>query len=368
MYEYDLTMSKFSDATQHLAGIYLAADRNIPEEKRPKESVLIDCMNTTWRKVTVTDEVIGKIALRWRQLGLLRRLYLDDVVAKEFRHFRAQFALKLSVEERAAIVGPGVMKLGQPKQSHHFGRDFKARFHKSLCLHSMAIASRNIAKAAVGDGSRLPDPHHLNDLSNQTSTDVYELWSKDSVVIGGEKRPLSLDTRLDCLEVFDFLYLFLLKKIMPFDRLEDWLGEDAGDWPYFSPSDDNTGLWYSFLNHCRWTLQPLDLFDLIKHQAWTADACYPQDKSEYMRVRSAFDGGPMNDSDWYSALERSSMVHALLPTGTRHVYNGPEDRCWWDLVRLEIGPPFQPEYRSKFLAEHKMMTSLQQATCSSLDR
>lgn len=368
VYEYDFTLSKFLDITHHLAGIYFEAGRDLPEEKWTKESVLIDCMNTTWTRMTATDEAIGKIALRWRQLRLLRQLYLDDVVAQEFRHFRAQFALVPSAQARAAIVEPGVVKSSQSKQSHHFGLDFKARFHKSLCLHSMAIASRNIAKAGVLDPSRPPYPHHLKDLSDQTTTDVCELWTKTSVVIGGEKRSLSLETRLDCLEVFDFLYLFLLKKVIPFDRLEDWLRRASEDWPYAWMSDESNGPWYYFLNHCRWTLQPLDLVDLIKNQAWTADAFYPQDKIEYIRVRSFFDLGTAYEGDWYSGLERFSMVHALLPGSTHYLYENTEDGCWWDMVRLDIGPPFQPEYTSKFLAQHKMRTSLRLATCSSLDR
>jgi len=309
-------------------------------------------MNTTWTKEKMTDKVIGDIASRWRQLSYIRQLYLDDVVVKEFQHFRAQFAAD---EGLAAIVEPGVMKSSQPKQSHHFGHDFKARFHKSLCLHSMAIASRNVAKVAVVDGP----PEHLIEISEQIRTDVYDLWSKHSVVIAGEKRLLGLDTRLDYLEVFDFVYLFLLKKVVPFDRLEDWIGQDSEHWPY-SPNiaDDDHELFFQLLDHCRCILHPHDLVDLIKHRAWTADAHYHQDKSEYMGVRSMFDIDTHGRRDFRSVFQRSSMLHALRPHGIVYSYTGSEGPYSWDLIRLDIGSPSQSDSRSiisESLAEHKMI-------------
>lgn len=272
VYEYDLTLSKFLEITRDIAGIYLEGGRELVLANFPNESILLDCTNTTWTKMTATDEIIGEIVSRWRQSRLLRQLYLDDVVAKEFQHFRVRFAAKLSAESRAAIVEPGLMKSSQPHQSHHFGHDFKARFHKSLCLHSMAIANRDIGKAVAVNESLL-HPHDYKDCSDRISTNVCNLWSKNSVIVGGEKRPLSLDTRFDCLEVFDFLYLFLLKKIVSRDRFEEWLVDDLGEWPYPPMSDDNNiNSWHFWLQRCRRTLQPHDLLDLIEHQAWAAEA------------------------------------------------------------------------------------------------
>ncbi len=74
-----------------------------------------------------------------------------------------------------------------------------------------------------------------------------------------------------------------------------------------------------------------------------------------MRVRSVSDMGAEHESWWFGILDRSSMVHALLPTGTTYVDTNSEDRCWWDQVRLNIGPPFQPGFKSRFIAEHKMI-------------
>lgn len=352
MYEYDLLLSKYLQIDQSHAAIFLKAGRDLPKEQRPKESVIVDCMNTTWTKEMVTDEVVGNIATRWRQFGCLRQLYLDDLVSKEFQDFRAQFASKLSAEARGAIVEPGVVKSDQSQQSHTFGHDFKARFHRSLCLHSIAIASRNIAQVAVVDGCRPSHPKHLKDLSDQTTSEIQDMWTKERIVIGGETRLLGLDIKLDCLEVFDFLYLFLLRKVLPRDRLEDWTREDLGDWPYYEGhDDDDIDTWYSFINHCRWVLQPQDLVDLIKHRAWAADSHYPEDKSEYMRVRSLFDMGADNDSDWYSRFERYNLTHSLLSNDARPVYKVSEDRCWWDRARVNAGSPFQSGFLAKFMVE-----------------
>lgn len=289
------------------------------------------------------DDVIGNIASRWWQSRMLRQLYLDDVVDKEFQHFRSQFTSKLSAEARAAIIKPGLMRSRRPKEIHHFGLDFKARFHKSICLHSMAIASRSFAKVAAIE-------EHPREFFDRISVDVRQMWSKKSVVIGGERRPISLDGRLDCLEVFDFLYGFLLKKAVPLDRLEDWIGKDAEHRPYRPLRHEDNEKWYDLLTDCGWALQPFDLVDLIKHQAWAVDASYPQDKINYMRVRSVFDRVAYNDSQSYS-LARFCMGLALLREGPPYEYYIPEECCWWDLVRLELGSPFQPEFGSKFLAQ-----------------
>jgi hypothetical protein len=344
VYEYDLTLSKLLDITQDLAGIYFeAGDESLHYEKRPALLLLIDCMNTTWPKMAVPDDVIGNVASRWRQLRLLRQLYLDDVVDKEFQHFRRQFTRKLSAEARTAIVKPGLMKSSQPKKYHHFGLDFKARFHKSICLHSMAIASRNIAK--VGTLELYP-----RSFFSQLILDVCDIWSKNSVVAGGEKRPISLDARLDCLEVFDFLYGFLLRKVVPLDRLEDWIGKYGEHRPHRVSEAKDIEKWYYLLTDCHSALQPLDLVDLIKHQAWAADDFYPQDKIDYMRVRSVFDGGIYNHNGALF-LGRSNMVNALLPDGAPKNHAAPEECCWWDLVRLDLGSPFQPDFGPEFLAQ-----------------
>ena len=81
---------------------------------------------------------------------------------------------------------------------------------------------------------------------------------------------LNHETKVDCLELFDFLYLFLLMKVLPHERLESWIGEDDDEDPYRwragnqATRDRFAVRWDCFLSNCRWVLQPHDLAELIE--------------------------------------------------------------------------------------------------------
>lgn len=325
--------------------------------------MLIHCRNLEWNRKTLTDEVVADIALRWKQSRYLRELYLDDSVFREFELFRSRFVSRLSNRARAAIIEPGLVKssdhLSRLERSRNVNQDFRKRFHTSLCLQSMAIATRDLGKISVNEEITLPE--HPLDLSDATIDPIISLWAKDSVIVCGETRLLSTSNKIDCLEVFDFIYLFLLRKILPLSKYRSWTDMDAHVWPFdyddgteeYPPGEDIAS-WDSFLYHAGYTLQPTDIVDLIKHRAWSPEADYPADKSLYVRARGIFDIGPLNDMDWYSSFERSSMVFSLYDIGWNTPRTGTtfsEGPCWWDQARLNAGSPFEPGFQSKYLAE-----------------
>lgn len=303
-------------------------------------------MNTTWTKEHLTDEVITNIASRWHQVKYLRQLYLDDKVARDFQDFQVKFAQKQRSDDGVNLVRPGVETSGQPHQGHQFGPDFKTRFHRSVSLLALAVVSHNVARLAVEDESQPSNPENPKDLSDDITFDVLDLWSKKRVVVGGVKYDLGIDTKIDCVEIFDFLYHFLLKKIMPFHKVIDWTKEEEDNWPYLAQHDVEA--WHYLIYHSRWILEPLDLVDLIQNKAWTG--AYPEDKRQYMQIRGMFDNGADITMDWYSQFERASMTHALLPRNTPYKYTSPDIPDWWDKVRLDLGSPFQLGFSTQFLA------------------
>ena len=337
------------------ADIFRVTDSSefLTDEQRPSHKALLEAIETDWNHHAVSSEDIDAITLRWRQMGYLRDLYLDDLLSKEFDLFRARFAAQLPREDRMEIVQPGLMTSSTSSSRFKCGRQythsFKAQFYQSLCLHSMAIATLKLAKVAP-------------DISGEVTRDPYEkfianiddLWSKQSVVLGGMKILLGWDVKLYGLEVFDFLYMFLLKKIVPFEMLDDWVAEDADEYYYdrYGFWDDPSRIdeWYSFLDNCRRVLTPHDIFDLIKQQAWRADATFPQSRSMYMRVRGMFDPGNDGDLDFSAMDNRAHMLEAICkerPTDYEH----PEEPSWWDPVRVVYGSPFLPEGPLKYRAE-----------------
>lgn len=332
----------------------------MPPEKRPLGSIYLDCISAKWTDRTLADEEIDHIAARWRQFGFLRDLYRDQSVSREFGSYRAQFALDLKAEERAAIVEPGITKSGsfcqQLTPDSLAYSEFKARFYKTLCIQSIATSSLIFAKATI---DQIPNYAHPPNVVGQIiANTTVNAWSKDMIVVGGEQIEPSENDRLWSLEVFDFLYMFLLKKVMPLAKLDSWIDEHWDDWPYErlgGPSERTTeqtiNSWNTFINHCRWTLQPSDLVDLIQNKSWSTGSEYPQDKIRYMRQRGMFDLGADGGMDFYSQFTRPTIVESLHPSDTSLPLLDEETPVWWDQVRVNSGSPFAPGFRSRYLGE-----------------
>ena len=223
----------------------------------------------------------------------------------------------------------------QFRQNDRFSGDFKARFHKILCLHSMAIVGVHFAKVFVAGSEPVHQDHDVAEM-------IDHLWIKEEVLAGGQKTGFDLDTQLDGLEVYDFLYIFLLRKILPYYNLASWTGNDAEHYP-FAIERDQLELrdWYSFLRQCRQIFQPDDLVELIENGAWRGPSSGPPNKSMYLRVRGMFEVGPQNEMgfEWETAFERSSMARPLF-SSFEDVYMDSEDACGWDHIRLRLGSPF----------------------------
>ena len=308
----------------------------------------------------MSSEDVDAITLRWRQMGYLRDLYLDDLLSKEFDLFRTRFAAKLSRADRAVIVQPGLMASSTSssrfKCSQQYTHGFKAQFYQSLCLHSMAIATLQLAQVAPDISGEITRDPYETFIAN-----IYDLWSKQSVVLGGMKILLGWDVKLYCLEVFDFLYMFLLRKILPFEMLDAWTEAYAGLHPYdrwgFGDNSSRIEEWYNFLENYRSVLTPCDIFGLIKHQAWRADATFPQSKSMYMKVRGIFDLGPDGTLDFGSIdNNRAPMLGSICKERSADSAC-PEEPSWWDPVRVVYGSPFLPggplRYQAEILEEKK---------------
>lgn len=138
---------------EDLAQVYRTSRNVLPAEQRPKGEVLLKCLNSKWTHEPLAEKAVTDIALRWQQLKYSRDIYLNDLLSKEFDSFRASLAFEsLSWKIRAAIVEPGFVKfssaMSRQENSRGFDRDFKSRFHESLCLPSIGIISRSIAVAS----------------------------------------------------------------------------------------------------------------------------------------------------------------------------------------------------------------------------
>lgn len=337
--------------TQNLACLYREHD-TIPTEDRPRTGLLMDCFTSEWIHKAVTDQDIEDIVLRWQQMRHLRDLYLDDHISSEFNRFRTEFISTQAFETRAAIVKPGITTTSilpdRVRESRKYGYDFRARFYKALVLHSMAVAASRLGRVALS-------PHASYMEYRLFIGHALKLWRKTSVTIGGTKIALSLTDRLDGLEIYDFLYVFLLRKIIPHNQLGSWKDFGPRTWLYNGEDllghlHGRTYEWYHLLLEGRRVLMPQDLVDLVYKRAWTAEATFPpEDRAMYMRVRGMFDTDVDTDMHWQSCHVRYVMVQALHPESLVENVE-PEEPCWWDHARLSSGSPFLPGATSSFHA------------------
>ena len=319
----------------------------MPAEERPEESVFLDCINSQWIQETSPDKIIDDIVLRWQRTRILRELYQDDKTGMEYIQFRVAFTSASTPLEAVSIAEPGFTLPSDPqRRTARYGNTFNSRFHRALCLHSIVIASRRLAMVTLRPAIKLePDIEEV----------ALDFWDKSSVIVEGKKITPTVQDKLDCLEVFDFLYMFILRKLFPIGNLESWIKGSSDEWLFQEHSRPvliSPDTWFLLLSSCRNSLLPLGLVDLLFSQAWKPDAKYPPDMALYLVVRGTFDAGEISDSDWYTFYERQSMVINLEYDESSELpyeFRDAEASCWWDVQRLICGSPFHPQFRWKSL-------------------
>lgn len=334
---------------EELAELYSKIGKRLPDGNKPSIKVFETCLFSKDDKEGLTKKEIQKIVIRWKHFSFLRGLYVDDDVFKEFDRFRAAFVSGLTPGQGATIVSPGLDRTSVEASHRHrvpknrFAGDFKARFHKILCLHSMAIIGLHFAKISTVEPTATEPKPGEPDVAEM----IDHLWIKEDVIAGGKTTEFGPGTQVDGLEVFDFLYMFLLRKILPYQTLEFWLGNDIGDYPFEwrvagVPNALGLSEWYSFMQQCRQVLQPDDLRGLIESRAWSAWQNGPPLQSMYMRVRGMFEHVDQNNLgffDWDGDFDRCAMVRAIS-FACEDLMTGTEEPGWWDLLRLRLGSPF----------------------------
>ena len=322
----------------------------MPHELRLSGSVCLDCFEKDYTDTQLTDVDVDEISIRWRKLGILRDLYLDEAISRDFERYKVQ-----SVSQ-----GPGYLKPNgirpiieespeltiESNPNHKYGPEFKARFHQSLCLHSIALVTRFHAMYSRDQIQMRKDPP--NGMGERLYRAAGDLWDKLDIRLNGRTVQLRDHAQFDCLEIFDFLYNFLLEKVVPFSALESWTTEAADRYPYADvelfPGDLES--WFSLLRYCCWTLQPSDIVDLVKHKTWRVGSKFPADKTRYMCERGLFDYGGEGAADFYTGFTRYGIIqeapHSLSAGGD---LLDEHKSCLWDEIRIKLGSPFRPGFR-----------------------
>ena len=310
----------------------------------------LDCFDDA--DTPLTDIDVDEIAKRWWKLGILRGLYLDEAISRKFEKYKVQFVSNgpeyLGPDGIGPIIEESLELATQTTHNLEDAPDFKARFHQGLCLHSIVLATRSHAMYSRDQIQMENDPPNL--IGEKLFYTTYDIWKKHQVVLNGRPVQLSHPAQFDCLEIYDFLYNFLLPEVVPFHALESWTAESTGRYPY--NEDPNAEIsrsrlesWASLLDHCRLTLQPSDIVDLVKHKTWEVESNFPADKTNYMCERGLFDLGADGAADFHTGFSRHSMIleapHSLCFEGD---YLDDRKPCLWDELRIKIGSPFRSRF------------------------
>ena len=324
-------------------------------EHRPHKDVFDACLSATRSPETLTVGVIDEICGRWQKTRILRELYTDAKVFADFEWYREEFievasALRTLPESvfdpgtvTMGLVTPGfgrVIDLNLPKERTSLDvweEDFTARFHRSLCLHSIAISSRMIVKAVAED----PE----NDAADIFDK-ACDAWAKDRVTSGDNDINPTLADKVDSLETWDFIYNFLLRKLFPLSVMSDWIMACKSD-PILQDVHGEvvpTQVCDRFLDALRHALHPEDMVDAIVGQAWKRRSGFGGDKYRYMAIRGNFDWAATGLVDFHTFHSRKVMVESLNIWDVAGCGCDENSVYPWDRFRHQHGSPFDPNF------------------------
>ena len=356
MFQYDFCLSNLLHAWEDAAKVLREHEGEAPDELRLRGSVCLDCFDKDYTNTQLTDVDVDEISKRWWKLGILRGLYLDEAISRNFEKYKVQFVSNgpeyLGPDGIGPIIEESLELATQTTNSLEDAPDFKARFHQGLCLHSIALATRAHAIYSRHRIQMETDPPNV--IGMKLFDRAHGLWKERHVVLNGRPIQRSHHAQFDCVEIYDFLYNFLLPEVVPFHALESWTAESTGRYPYTQVGGDLED-WACLLYNCRLTLQPSDIVDLVKHKTWRVESNFPADKTNYMHERGLFDLEAYGVADFHILFSRHSMIHEA-PYSLCLIHEAPyslcfegdllDDRksCLWDEIRIKIGSPFRPRF------------------------
>lgn len=320
-------------------------------EQRPSEAVFSDCARPRLCHETLTDDLLDRICLHWENTRIFRTLYLDASFAAEYEAFREKIA-----EHDDAAPAPAftTLSINWRQVDSNMGPDhaFKERFHRALCLNTIATLVHTLGKAS--------SPYTVEGFEKVALL----TWTKGHIVLAGTKISLTPEEMVGCMEVHDFLYLFMLPKLLPLEKVLKYAEESSGGWAAIGYSvglDDEEDLecWSSVLYSCRLCFQPLDLVALFASQSWRSHLSgspvrYPPSLELYMLERGCYDvGADIRDywrvDEWDRRLILDKLHWVILSDGIDLSYygDGADQPRWWDRIRARSGSPFQPDFSFK---------------------
>ena len=285
----------------------------------------------------LTDDLVEDVCRRYNQAVRLACLY--EMLSTELDTMYSRLITVDCPEDVTACLDPGsvIPSLYPFAAERRFSNNptFRSRFCKAVCLQAIATTALSVART-----SRFLDDE-AGDLVCDNMVDIFTQQLDD---ICESASPLSWQERLECIEVRDFLYTFLLSKIVPLQAIESWWVDTEDYWLIADgPNEPFHGPWGYTLANFRQSLTPYDILDLVVGQSWDPDKAYPPDKTAYIYTLGIMEDGPDHPYDWFTVFGRLELSQRVDPKH-RVPKNCMEHPTRWDYARVQVGSPFKTVY------------------------
>jgi len=273
VYKNDLKLCKIIETNQAFSEIYKSqAER--PQEIGIKGQEFYDAVEV--RPEDLTDERVYTIICRWQGLRVLQDLYLDTTIGARYSDSTFPYVGELDPAETTLLTEDSVrishvQNIAQDLPNKSFNARQTQRFYKALTSYWLAMESHWLLCRSIHDTWE-------------------ELWklrdSVDNIWSGNPQRDV-LES-LELIEVYDFVYGFLLRMTFPnVETTLPWLGENGSN--YFENGDLNSENWAHFVQNCRLFLQPAHIIELLAMACASTEEKWLLDKPEYLQSRGAFE-------------------------------------------------------------------------------
>ncbi|KAL8725969.1 MAG: hypothetical protein Q9181_006220 [Wetmoreana brouardii] len=162
----------------------------------------------------------------------------------------------------------------------------------------------------------------------------------------GAEALIDTDSRVECIEAFDFLYRYLLPELIPVRDYKEWtaIRWKTNDIRTTRPED----VFGTALMH---HIYPSDIADLIEHVAFKKDSHYPVDKPAYLAEWGYWDMARRFIDihyNWWVPFQREPMILAIgpMPLGTVMTHESLMNEHWayFDGRHKLLGSPFHADY------------------------
>ncbi|KAI9735981.1 MAG: hypothetical protein M1834_001447 [Cirrosporium novae-zelandiae] len=282
-HKHDIQLCHFLTTNQEFASNYAISNQRPDRSVRPHASVSRHIYSATANDLT--DEYVWDIVCRWQALRVLQDLYRDRSIHLTYCKSVFPYTTGLDSEEALSKMCAKEGPLSLPNVSETtsaetaklpFSFQETQRFYKALTAHWLAIETLRLSRTSFYDTSS-ERPRRFDEV---------ELLWRDC-------HDRTLQETLDILEVYDFVYGFLVRKIFAdVAHTYSWV-EGRDEMLFYVELLNNIPRyrdWYFFVKDACTFLPPTNIIELLLLSTWgSSDRSYPQNKPRYLHMLGFFD-------------------------------------------------------------------------------